>query len=338
MNEEPQQGPYEAAQEEPHEGPLVVVLGASGYIGSAVAAVLAEQPVRLRLVARRACRVPSGAVAAVEAHRADLTEPGAVPLAVAGADVVIHLVAYISGAATWRAAAGDTVAERTNVGLMHDVLAALRSSRRPGGRPPVVVFAGTTSQVGRAGRIDGTEPDEPVSVYARQKLDAERALKAATAEGVVRGVSLRLPTVYGQGPGVPGHGVVTAMVRRALAGEPLTVWNEGAMQRDLVHVTDVARAVAACLEHADALAGRHWLVGTGSPVTVAGLFTAIAESVSAGTGRPPVRVVSVPAPDTATAADFRGLVVDSSEFRSVTGWQPRLRLREALGRLVTALA
>ncbi|BFO18345.1 hypothetical protein SHKM778_47330 [Streptomyces sp. KM77-8] len=155
---------------------------------------------------------------------------------------------------------------------------------------------------------------------------------------MLRGVSLRLPTVYGAGPGPHGNGVVTSMVRRALAGEPLPVWNEGSVERDLLHVRDAARAFAACLDRAQALAGRHWVVGTGRPVRVADLFGAVARSVAAHTGAPRVPVVSVAAPATATAADARGTVIDASAFRAVTGWRPRQSLPGALDELVATLA
>ncbi|MFJ9775871.1 NAD-dependent epimerase/dehydratase family protein [Kitasatospora sp. NPDC101157] len=322
----------------PPARPLVAVLGASGYLGSAVAAELAARPLRLRLVGRRRCAPPADAAASVETREVDLTAPGEAARAVADADAVVHLVAHTTDAANWRAAELDPHAERINVGLMRSVVEALRAQHRPGRRPPTVVFAGSVSQVGRSGPVDGSEPDEPVTVYARQKLAAERLLTAATAEGLLRGVSLRLPTVYGRGPGPQGRGVVLAMTHRALAGEPLTLWGTGAVERDLLHVADAARAVAACLDHADELAGRHWPVGTGDPVTVAQLFTAIARSVAARTGRPPVPVRCVEPPRTATETDARGTVVDSSAFRSVTGWRPRMPLRQALDDLVAALA
>ncbi|GAA2809156.1 NAD-dependent epimerase/dehydratase family protein [Kitasatospora sp. CM 4170] len=327
--------------------PLVVVLGASGYIGSAVVAQLARRPVRLRLVSRRPAAPPAarGAVvgrATVEQVVADLAVPGAAARAVAGADAVLDLVAHLDPAVGWRAVegGGEELGERLGAGLVREIAGALRAGRRPAAAPPpLVVLAGSASQAGRGGGVvDGTGPDRPATVYARQKLAAEKELLAAGAEGVLRGVSLRLPTVYGSGPGPDGHGVVAAMARRALAGEPLTVWGTGSVVRDLLHVTDAAAAFTACLDHGAELAGRHWPVGTGRPVPVRELFTALARAVAERTGRPAVPVTSVAPPAAATAADAAGTVVDATAFRAATGWRPRRELPEALAELAAALA
>jgi nucleoside-diphosphate-sugar epimerase len=257
---------------------------------------------------------------------------------VAGSDAVIHLVAYSAG---WRAA-GDAASEQVNVGVMRHLVEALRA--RGGYRPvPVVVFAGSSSQVGSSARmpIDGTEPDRPETTYDRQKQAAEDALKAATAQGALRGVSLRLPTVYGLGPasaagGEPG--VLAAMIGRALAGAPLTMWHDGTVQRDLLHVDDVAAAFVAALDHGEALAGRHWPLGTGRGERLGDVFRTIAQLVSDHTGAAPVPVVSVPPPADSTATDLRSVVVNCSAFRSATGWRPEVRLGEALRRMVVELA
>ncbi|HWG98569.1 MAG TPA: NAD-dependent epimerase/dehydratase [Pilimelia sp.] len=319
--------------------PLVVVLGASGFIGTAVTREFLARPVRLRLVSRRPVPLPPGGVAEVQPLHRDLTEPGAVAAAVAGADVVIHLLAYIKGLSTWRVREGDHAAERVNVGLMHDLIEAVRGQRR--GTPPVVVFAGALSQVGTAGgaAVTGEETDEPASEYDRQKLAAERALADATAAGLVRGITLRLPSVCGQGtgPSTLEHGMVGAMMRRAFAGEPLTMWHDGTVARDLVCVDDVARAFAAAVDHADALAGRHWLIGSGQRTTVGELFRAIAEVVARHTGKPPVPVTQV-RHRAAAPADLVDFVVGSSAFSRVTGWSPQIPLATALDRAAAARA
>ncbi|NKE63831.1 NAD-dependent epimerase/dehydratase family protein, partial [Lentzea sp. PSKA42] len=249
--------------------------------------------------------------------------PRALAAAVAGADAVINLLLPDSG---WRGA-DDLAGERTTVGVVRELVRVLRHS----GPAPVVVFAGSTSQVGLAPRtpIDGTEHDHPVTAYDRQKLAAEQLLMAATADGALRGVSLRLPTVFGP---PSARGVVAAMTRLALAGEPLTVWADGAIERDLLYVDDVADAFVAALDHADRLAGGHWLLGTGRGVPLRELFGTIAEVVAEHTGRPAVPIVSVPRPAEAFATDAHSVVVDSSAFRAVTGWSPQVPLREALCR------
>ncbi|EMF01552.1 NAD-dependent epimerase/dehydratase [Streptomyces mobaraensis NBRC 13819 = DSM 40847] len=317
--------------------PLVTVLGASGFIGSAVAAEFVRRPVRLRLVTR-GHRPPAAVADAkdVELRTADATDPAALAAAVDGSDVVVHLLADLSGDINWRGA--DPVAERVNVGTMRHLTDVLRPG--PGGRPVTVIYAGAASQVGltAAPRIDGSEPDEPQGAYDRQKLAAQRVLEQATRAGDVHGITLRLPTVIGCAPGrTTSKGVVAAMTKRALAGEPITMWHDGTVLRDLLHVDDVARAFAAALEHGHELVGRHWLIGSGHGEPLGAVFRRIADLVAERTGRPPVSVLTVDPPEYAELADFHSVEIDASAFRGVTGWQPRLTLDQALERTVDAL-
>ncbi|WP_405651564.1 NAD-dependent epimerase/dehydratase family protein [Streptomyces sp. RK9] len=319
--------------------PRVAVLGASGFLGSAVAAMLARRHLRLRLVARRPSAVPAGAVADVEVCEADLTDAASLAAAVGDVDAIVHLVCHRSGARAWRTD-DDPLGEWVNVGMVHALVDILRAA--PGTRRPACVFAGSASQVGLTARdrVDGTEEDHPASGYDRHKSLAERALLDATREGVLRAVSLRLPTVYGESrtPTAADGGVVTAMARRALAGEPLTVWRDGTIGRDLLHVDDAARALVTGLDRVGELAGRHWVVGTGRMTTLGDLFRTVARLTADATGRPPVPVVTVEPPDHATPVDFHSFTVDATAFHEATGWAPRVPLQVGLSRTVSALA
>nr|WSU72300.1 NAD-dependent epimerase/dehydratase [Streptomyces anulatus] len=327
--------------------PLIVVLGASGFIGSAITAELARLPVRLRTVARRPCPAPAGAVADVEPFQADLTRPGRVAESVSGADAVVYLVAHIAGPGGWRTREDDAHAVGVNLGPVSDLVTALRDTRGSG-PPTTVLFAGSVMQAGpiRSGRIDGTEADAPTTAYPRQKLAAELLLKEATAEGVLRAVSLRLPTVYGHvdttaDRGGQDKGVVATMIRRALRGEGLTMWGEGAVRRDLLHVDDAAAAFTAALDavrRGEDLTGRHWVVGTGRGERLRDLFGGIVVEVAGRTGQPPVPVEEVEPPEYAEPIDFCDIEVDARAFRSATGWRPRVGLAEGLRRTVAALA
>ncbi|KWT63849.1 oxidoreductase [Streptomyces albus subsp. albus] len=320
--------------------PLVVVLGASGLLGTAVIRELAHRPLRLRLVGRRPITIPLKHRAEVEVIQVDLTTPGAVARAVTGADAVLHLVAHVAGSASWRVSSNDALAERVNLGLLLDVIDALRAQCRS--VPPVVVFSGSMSQTGRftAERITESTPDQPLTTYDRQKMDAELALKAATADGLLRGTTLRLATLFGQGRDalVLDRGLVSVMMRRAFADQPLTMWHDGSVTRDLVCIDDAARAVVAAYDRADRLAGRHWLVGTGRATTVGELFARISLAVAEATGRPPVPVTSVPPPSVSSPTDFLDFVIDPSAFQEACGWRPRIRWEDAVTRTAAAMA
>lgn len=261
--------------------------------------------------------------------------------AVSDADVVIHTVAYIAGSSTWRIDEGDSAAERVNVGLMRDLINVF-AGRGADAESPAVVFAGAASQVGPIDKaiLDGSETDEPKGEYDRQKLAAERLLLDADAQGILRGCSIRLPTVFGHGPNSTARdkGVIATMVRRALSGEPLTMWHDGTVRRDLLYVEDAARALVAAVSHTAELAGRHWLLGTGRGEPLGEVFRTIAELTAVRVDKPAVPVVSVTPPAHAEAGDFRSIVIDSTAFQRVTGWQPRVPLAEALQRTVNALA
>lgn len=316
--------------------PVVSVLGASGYLGSVVTARLAQLPIRLRAVSRRRSPVPEQAVAEVEVCTGDLTEPECLADVVAGADVIFHLGKHSGG---WRDA--DTPeGERVNVGIVRD-LTEILGRRRPAQTAPLVVFAATTLQVGQPPKqpMNGSEPDRPETAYGRQKLTAERLLKAATAASVLRGVSLRLPTVFGQSSlsRVADQGVVVTMARRAIAGKPLTMWHDGTVRRDLVYVEDAADAFLAAMRYPARLTGRHWLVGSGRPDTLGAVFRTVAGAVAAQTGEPAVPVISVRAPADAPVIDFQSMQIDPMPFQRVSGWCARTELADAVHRTVAAL-
>jgi nucleoside-diphosphate-sugar epimerase len=283
--------------------PLITVLGASGFIGSSVVAALAGRGARVRPVGRR---------------EADLSVPGALAPVVTGSDVIVHLVAHTGGTGNWRDPDADPGARHLNEGLARELVDVVRAEARD--RPPVVLFASTAHSADNA--------------YGRQKVAAEDTLCAATEDGVLRAVPLRLTTVFGVGR---DRGVVSTMIRRALAGEPLTMWHDGSVERDLLYVTDAAAAFTAALDHADVLAGRTWTVGSGTGVPLGDILRAVAERVSHHTGRPPVPVVRVDPPAYATAADFRHVRADAGPFRAHTGWHPATDLRTALDHTIEHL-
>ncbi|RSN56158.1 NAD-dependent epimerase/dehydratase [Amycolatopsis sp. WAC 04182] len=308
----------------------ITVLGASGFVGSAVTRALARQPIRLRAVSRRGLALPGGQ-AETTVVAADLTDRPALAEAVAGSDAIVYLLLADGG---WRVAETEE-AERVNLGVMRDLVDVVSGQ-------PLVLYGGAASQVGVPPRepIDGSETDEPGTPYDRQKLAAEQILKKATADGRVRGISLRLPTVFGETlteGANSDRGVVSAMARRALDGQDLTIWGDGTVRRDLVHVEDIATAFTAALAAPEALVGGHWLLGAGRGDQLADVFRLVAKEMAAHTGRGPVDVLCVDPPSHAPSTDLRSVTIDSTPFRAVTGWRPEISLPEGVRRTVAAL-
>ena len=111
------------------------------------------------------------------------------------------------------------------------------------------VFASSCSLYGAAGQDAVTEdaPFNPVTPYGQAKVDAEAGIHALAGESFSP-VSMRNATVYGASPRLRFDLVVNNLTAWAVATGAVRMLSDGTPWRPLVHVEDVARAVAAALE------------------------------------------------------------------------------------------
>jgi nucleoside-diphosphate-sugar epimerase len=233
-------------------------------------------------------------------------------------------------------AAADPQADlRSNVLPMLGLLETCRQQSLA----PVVLFAGTATQVGLPSLlpVNESQPDQPVTIYDLHKLAAENYLKHYISQGYVRGASLRLANVYGPGPhsSSSDRGVLNAMIRRALAGEPLTVYGAGEFVRDYVFVGDVVRAFLLAGAAPDAVNGRHFVIGSGQGHTLAEAFKLVAQRAAIRTGRQTaVEYTNPVAP--ISLIEQRHFVADIGEFRRATGWTPEKNLVSGIDSTIEA--
>jgi nucleoside-diphosphate-sugar epimerase len=309
----------------------VLVTGARGMLGAAVARALAARGDTVTVLQRGASGLPLPEV------RADLGDPAA-PLAdaVGGHDAVVHLAAKVDVVGPWREYA------RTNVGGTRALLAAARSAgvgRFVHVSSPSVAHAGAALVGAAAAPAD---PARARGHYARSKALAEQvALGAATAALAV--VAVRPHLVWG--PGDPQ--LVGRIVARARAGR-LPVVGTGAALVDTTYVDNAVDALLAALDRAPQLAGRAFVVSNGEPRPVAELVA----SICAAAGVAPPRL-AVPARVARAAGAVVELLArhdppmtrflaeqlstahwfDQRATRAALGWTPRVGLDEGFARL-----
>jgi len=282
----------------------------------------------LRLVSRGwSVTRPNGHYAGdIERVSADLRGERAWCDMLKGADAIIHL----SSRTDLRAAEANPEAdEQLNI---EPVRSLVRAAERSGARP-LVVFASAVTIVGvnHANPVDEKTPDNPCSVYDRHKLTCETLLQDAARRGILRACSLRLANVYGFGgdPVNTNRSILNAMMKRAVAGEALTLYGDGAYVRDFIHLNDVVEAFVAAIRLEQSCEGEHYVIATGQGHSLAEAFRLMAEEVSRLTGRH-AEIRQVPEPPDLHPIERRNFIGDSRLFRSLTDWRPRVDLASGI--------
>lgn len=250
----------------------VLVTGASGMLGGAVATALRDRGDHVRAFQRR----PAG-LTGVEDHLGSLTEPDDVRRAVDGMDAVVHLAAKVS------ISGPESEYEDINIGGTAHVLDALRAAG--GGRlvnisSPSVAHLGT-SIVG----LDATpaDPAHARGPYARTKAAAELlAMGADGADGLLV-TSIRPHVVWGPGD----TQLVQRIVERAAHGR-LPLLDQGLALIDTTYVTNAAEAIVAAVDRIDDVHGESFVVTNGEPRTVRDVLGGMCDA--AGVPRPALRV------------------------------------------------
>lgn len=317
-----------------YEGRRIVVTGAGGYLAAAIVRALKDWSCRIIRVARPGTTLASvPGVASIEDVCGDVGGREAWERVVPEADVVFHLAAQTSASAANADPALDLAA---NVAPMLHLLETCRHL----GSASIVVFASTVTIAGipHALPVDEAHPDRPTTVYDLHKLMAEQYLKYYATEGVVRGASLRLANVFGPGPrsSQPDRGVLNRMIRKALAGETLTVYGSGDRVRDYLYVDDAAEAFLEAGRHGAAVHGQHFVIGSERGCRIDEAVRLVAERVMLRSGRR-VTVERIAPPSPQLSIEARDFVADCARFRSLTGWRARHALTDGIDRTIEAL-
>jgi len=254
----------------------IAVTGGCGFIGSHIVEKLAgngnEVIVIDNLASGYAANIDglSGSIDFIKSSIVDDLAP-----CLEGADIIFHLAANVS---VIRSVEDPEYNNRINV---EGTLNLLETARRLDIRR--FINSSSCAVYGDAGAtpVSETARLEPVSPYGRSKAIAEEYCNEYAGKYGLNTVSLRYFNVYGprQAADSPYSGVIALFIKKALAGEPVSIYGDGEQSRDFIEVSDIVRAniAAAGLD----LSGGAVNIGTGRATTV----NELADMIESRTGR-----------------------------------------------------
>lgn len=317
---------------------IVVVTGASGFLGRATARRLIEDGHEVRTLQRR----PSE-VAGARDILGSINDQRLAEHAVAGADGIVHLAAKVS-------LAGDrSQFQRINVDGTRSMLDAAETA---GVGRFVHVSSPSVAHLGVSLAGAGADPADPQRArgdYARTKAEAELlALGRDTAE--LRVLAIRPHLVWGPGD----TQLVERVIARARAGR-LPLLNRGTALIDTTYIDNAASGLAAALRSVEHAHGRAYLLTNGEPRPVGELLAGIClaagvapprGTIPAGLARAVGSVVEHvwalhPGADEPPMTRFLAEQLstahwfDTGDTRRDLGWTPTVSIDEGLERLAT---
>lgn len=303
----------------PSARPLRVLLtGASGFIGSHVAAQLLEQghTVAALLRPQSDTRRIAALLPRLTRISGDLRDLAAAeaPLRAFAPEVVLHLA--------WH---GVTAEHRNDPAQFHDnlpqTLALVRLAARAGAR--AFIGLGSQAEYGPANaRLAEDAPTHPTTFYGLVKLWAGLLGGRIAADHGLRFAWLRVFSTYG--PGDHPDWLIPYLVRTLRRGErpALTACEQ---RWDYLYVADAAEAICRAAE-CEAAAGAFNL-GSGRAVELREVVERVRDLIDPG--------LPLGFGEVAYRADqVMHLEADITRMMTITGWQPRTTLEEGLRRTV----
>jgi dTDP-L-rhamnose 4-epimerase len=165
----------------------------------------------------------------------------------------------------------------------------------------------------------------PASIYAATKYAQEHLIRIASQSLNIDYAILRFQNVYGERQSLnnPYTGILSIFSTRIRRGLDLPIFEDGLESRDFVHVSDVSRAVIACILSSEPISDV-LNVGSGLPTSI----FSVAEQLMGALGRKvPLRVTAE-----YRLGDIRHNYADISRIKKLLPEFPFVSLSEGLTR------
>ena len=293
----------------------VLVTGGAGFIGSHLSRSLTAAGVEVVVLDNfRSGHLRNLEGLPVRLLKGCITDRAIVREAVQGCDAVFHFAALVSVPESM-----ERIHECVALNVT-GLLTVLEEAAEAGVRK--LVLSSSAAVYGEDPEVPKREDMRPApkSPYAITKLDGEYYCALFANTGRIETTSLRYFNVFGprQDPNSAYAAAVPIFIRRALAGQPITLFGDGGQTRDFVFVQDVVNANLFAASQVG-LTGV-FNVGYGGSVTIQDL----AERIIVQTGSSSVIEHAAP-----RAGDIRHSRASAAKLHAA-GWQPKYDLERGL--------
>lgn len=305
----------------------VLITGGLGFIGSNLAIRLVEQGAEVTVIDSL---VPEygGNLFNVEpvtdrirVNISDVRDRNSINYLVQGQDYLFNLAGTLSHIDSMRDPFTDL---EINCVSQLRILEACRENN-----PSVkIVFAGTRGQYGRARYlpVDEVHPLHPTDVNGINNNAGENYHLLYNEVYGIRACSLRLSNTFGPRHQMrhPRQGVLNWFIRQAIDGEKIKIYGAGCQIRDTNYVDDVVDAMLLAMM-TEETNGQVYNIG-GEAFSL----EQFVEALIAVNGSGAYELVEFP--EALKAIEIGDYIASYEKFKALTGWEPKISLREGLAR------
>lgn len=307
---------------------MILLTGASGFVGQAITKIAQERGIEIRPVFRSVVSA-NGTQGAVIVFGLDNSINWAHGLV--GVDVVIHAAARSH---IMREQANDPLAEYRRVNVQGTLNLALQAAAAGVRRFVFISSIKVNGEETLQGRpFTSDDPHAPEDAYGISKAESEVELRRIAIETGMEVTIIRPPLIYG--PGVKGN--FASLIRWVRRGVPLPLVGVTYNRRSLVGLDNLVDLILVCAEHPRA-ANQTFLVSDGEDLSTTQLMTRIGKAMKRPTRlfwMPPAAITFIASLIGKRAISQRllgSLQVDIQKTCDLLGWKPSVTVDEGLRR------